>query len=135
MADQIQKLDLTDAAEQLRERIQLAFVELIPKEQWETMIQAELKRFTEPQRVRDYPHGPERIRPSVFSELCSDVLKKQARAELEKLLAENTTWGDQVSELVKAWMTENAQAILETAILGMCQSAAQSLLNNLKGQF
>jgi hypothetical protein len=37
MSEEIQKLGLSEAAKQLREKIRMAFVELLPAEQWDAM--------------------------------------------------------------------------------------------------
>lgn len=43
MADELTKIDLGGAAQELRDKIRSAFVDMIPPEQWAAMIQAELQ--------------------------------------------------------------------------------------------
>ena len=126
------KLDLTDAAAKVRERIELAFLEVMTKEQWEALIVQELRRFTEPQPDRSWPNASgERMLPSKLNQLCQTTLEGMAREEVKRLFSENTNWHGGVSKLVQSWMTDNADKILEVAVRGMIQDGAQGVVNRI----
>jgi hypothetical protein len=140
MTDQgIQAVGLEDAAKQLREKIRLAFVELIPKEQWEAMVKAELESFTKERTGHDnWNHKVQK--PSVFHEVAEEVyrahVKALVKAELDRPEFAAAWNKDQqrhtFSEAVEAWLTKNREAILHTMLQEMMGSVAQNMIERLR---
>ena len=133
MENAIEKIDLKNAAEGLRDKVRLEFANAISPEQWSALIEGEIKNFfaERSSKKAHYPYDSE-IRPSIFSEMCQEIFKEEIEKNLKTLIDENKSWNGQISELVQEWMTKNSQKILETAVLGFCQMAAQEMLNNMR---
>jgi hypothetical protein len=138
----IQTVNLEDAAKQLREKIRLAFVDLIPPEQWDAMVKTELEAFTKPRPPERDQWGHVRVneRPSVFHEVAEQVyrehLKELVKAELQK-----PEWCGQwdssegryvFGEKVNAWLTENSAAIMHTMLREMFGAVAQGMVERLR---
>ena len=88
MADDIQKLDLGDAAKQLKTKIQSAFIDMIPAEQWQAMIEGELKKFTTETRTpSEYSNNRDTVTPPAFQTMAQGILLEVAR-EVRLILAD-----------------------------------------------
>ena len=77
----LETVSLESAAEQLKDKIRSAFVDIIPPEQWKAMVENELKAFTQT-RPGAYNHSDRR--PSVFSEICSSVYSDFIRDQVRR---------------------------------------------------
>ncbi len=138
MSEEIQKFDLSQAAAQLREKIRLAFVELIPPEQWEAMVKAELDGFLKERKgVGGHYSSPVTL-PSVFSQVAEEVYRAHVKALVKAELAKpewNEQWNGERQEIgtqVKAWLTENAQPLLQVTLKEMFGYAAQAMIDRLR---
>lgn len=134
MTEDLAKIDLTTAAQQIRDKIRSAFVELITPEQWSAMIAAELKTFTSdrPSTYRDVAPTP-----SPFKETVRDELSKFIREKVKEALASpewQTQWDSTTqqygpSEMIKQWLLENREAVLASTIQVMFGSALQDFIS------
>lgn len=118
----IAKLDLSDAAEQLKDKIKFAFAETIPDEQWEAMIQAELKKFIEPKvTYSGYNNRDKRVGPSEFSATAQEVLAEHMNEQLhERIKAGNfLPEGETLQALINTWLDENRAAMLDMFLEGL----------------
>lgn len=130
MTDAIEKIDLNSAAQQLRDKIKLAFVEVLPDEQWEAMIRQEIHKFvTKPPRER----WSNEDRPSQFSNLAQDVLKEHIQERLRKTLNDPgwRGWPDNVllSAYVGEWLEGNKEQIVELMVKSTMGAALQAAIN------
>ena len=127
----IAAVSLQSAAAQLQDKIRVGFVELIPPEQWRAMIEKELTDFTQPRQRPPHSYDP-RPGKSVFSEICEQEFRafvtKKAREVLDADNAEVNHWNGRVGELVKEWLTENREKLIQSTILALAGNAAQGLL-------
>lgn len=117
MADEIQKLDLNDAAEQLRDKIKFAFADTIPDEQWLAMIQAELKKFSEPRVVpNSYDSRKNTTKPSEFSEIAQGILRAHMAEQLEAKIKGGDYLPDGATfvSIVQDWMTANVDEMRDS---------------------
>lgn len=135
MAEDLAKIDLQDAAQQIRDKIRSAFVELITPEQWSAMIATELKSFT---TDRPSQYGQPSLSP--FKEVIRDELSKHLRAKVKEVL-ESPEWGSAwdmntqkygPSEMVKQWLIENRDAVLTSTIQTMFGQALQDFIANVQ---
>lgn len=132
MADGIQKLNLDDAAAQLREKIKFAFAELIPDEQWEAMIKSEWEAFTKPSS-RGHGYSSE---PAGFRKVAESVLREQVNAAMKSWFEEQVPNGRNynsdgciiVGEFVTKYLDENADKLMRVALEGLFGTAMQNLL-------
>ena len=107
-------------ADLVRERIKQAFVEIIPKAQWDELIAAEWADFFADKK--NEPHS------SPFARMVKSEIAKEAKAQMTASLEtalNDFTWGaeygtDFVKELVKAC----APAIVEAFTTQLIRSAA-----------
>ncbi len=108
MADEIQKLDLNDATEKLKAKIQSAFVDIIPDEQWTAMIQGELEKFTTKTRVPQR-YGDDLITPPAFETLAQGVLLEVAREKMKAKLNEADLLpdGQTMEGIIQEWLEAN----------------------------
>ena len=143
MNDKLEKLDLSDAAGKIRERIQAAFVEIIPTAQWQAMIEAEIKKFVEPTRIRQYvSHGDWVAGPSELEKLVLVEAQKRALALVQKVLAENEWFGDigstdpqfRVSVMVKQYLAENHHGIIQAALQAFVGTVVQAVIEQVRNQ-
>ncbi len=89
MTDALAKaITADDAARLLREKIKLAFAEIIPPEQWEELIRAEFQRFTEDrEKQNQYGGGAIKIR-SGLSEVAGEVIREIACEQIREYLVD-----------------------------------------------
>ncbi len=134
----IEKVTLESAAEQLKLKIRNAFVELLPDEQWKAMVTAELKAFTEPGgNIDQWGHRREPP-PSEFSRICKEVFAEHIKSYIKALLS-SPEWqgkygfkGEEVSDAIKAWLTDNSAALIQSTVQAMAQQAASSLISIMR---
>lgn len=115
--------DFGDVAKKLRERIQSAFVDLIPQERWDEMLKAEVEKFMA-DRVEKNTYGHETKRqPSEFSRLCQSALGELVDAEVKRRFKEISH--EQLVAAVSTWLENNAQAMLMEFVQQMFKSGVQ----------
>ena len=141
MADEIQKLDLGDAAEQLKTKIQSAFIDLIPAEKWQAMIEGELTKFTTETRTPDSYYSNSRnkdkVTPPAFETMAQGILLDVARDKLKSKLEETDFLpdGKTVEGIIRGWLEANLDTmvshfmreVVSNISMAMATSAAGSL--------
>jgi len=103
-------VDFADVAAKLRERIQAAFVDLIPQDRWDEMLKKEVEKFMAPAVTRDHYNSRETIHPSPFSKICQTHLDAMIQQEVAKQFAAMDQ--AELAAKVSAWVEENHQAVL-----------------------
>jgi len=140
MTSTIEKVTLENAAEQLKSKIRLAFVELIPDEQWKEVVTSELKRFTRLQEIPPTWSGGEvKLVPSEFTKVCDQVFTEFVRSEIKATL-NSPEWQEKwvgggrpmISDALKNWCTDNASKLIEHTVQALAGQAAQAVLQNLR---
>ena len=139
MADNIERVTLENAADQLKQKIRMAFVELLPEEQWKEMVAAELKRFTEATSEYNHYQSKHIPVPSAFSKICSEVFTEYLKTEIKTVLMSpdwSSGWGnngrEKISGAIKAWCTEHSQALIESTVQALAAGAAQQLVSTMR---
>lgn len=130
MANELAKIDLGKAAEELRDKIRSAFVDAIPPEAWTAMIQGELKEFTTPRR-NSYSSE---LLPSPLGAIVRAELEKLVKAKIAEMLAspEWGSWDGKISEGVKAAILEHKDVLIESMLKSMMGTAIQSMLSQMR---
>lgn len=132
-------LDLNEASKQIREKIKLAFVEMIPDEQWENMLKAEWQLFVESKEIKGQYGRPDETQPSEFSGICQEVLRDALKDRLKeilldpecKVLPETNT----VSQVVMKYLDEHKDELMTMAMRAVMGSVMQSIVNELPRAF
>ncbi len=118
MADEIQTMDLGDAAEQLKTKIQSAFLDLIPAEQWQAMIEGELNKFTNETRKPDSYYPDDRRRDTVttaaFETMAQGILLEVAREKLKAKLSDTDFLpdGQTMEGIIRSWLEANLDTMV-----------------------
>lgn len=138
MTDQIEKVSLANAAEQLKHKIHLGFVELLTEEQWKAMLLEELQRFTSPGSATDHWGHRREPPPSGFSKICSEVFAEHLKEEIRKILR-SPEWSSKflnngsttISDAIKAWLTENSAALVQSTVQALAAQSAQHIVQGI----
>lgn len=138
----IQTVDLASAAEQLREKIKLSFVELIPQAQWDAMIQTEVTKFMQPVEQKDYYGRVTGHTTSQFSALCQKILEAQLKEELEKRVKDTKQHpkyfpdANTLLKLIEQWLDANYDKIMReffgSVFGGAVKTAIEVMIGKIK---
>jgi hypothetical protein len=129
MSNELAKLDFSQVAEGIRDRIKAAFVDSIPDEQWEALIQEEFRQFTETTKDR---WNQESV--AGFSQICQKLLHEAA---LEKIKAElekpewQAEWNKASDRIIEA-IVGNREKFVETTIEALIGRSAQAALDAIR---
>lgn len=126
--DEIKKFDVNDAMKSVKDKIKDAFVSLIPDEQWNEMVQKEIKDYFTDEREDSYRTS----RSTKFARDVQSILTEEVKARVRAYLIDNfqTTWDQngipicntKVEEFIKA----NSGKILSDMIGGTISMALNS---------
>jgi hypothetical protein len=127
-------LDLSNLREQMRERIRASFVLMIPDEQWDKLIDAEVKAFF-------WKGGRGEARSiSDFDRVVSQELEKETRKRVTELLNTpgwqeryNQDYQPMASEEIEKLMIKLAPEMLSALFGGVMQSALQGIKGHIAG--
>jgi len=130
MANDIEKFDSSSVMNNVRDRIKATFVGLIPDEQWDAMIQAEVKGFF---KNSDKWNND---RPSEFQKLTQEVIREFAKERVKEILKTFQTeiWNSNIqahepTEVFKKIITENASSIFAQVFTDMTVGVIQNMKN------
>jgi hypothetical protein len=125
-----------DLTERVKEKLQLAFVELIPPEEWRDFVLCEWKRFTQ-ETPGSYQSSPPN--PSPLRQLARQFVEQQAKKILEPLVTQyfeqqNFTVTHSDVEYLGNGLVRSAIAGVIAGMLEQAQNIArQTLLMNPNG--
>lgn len=132
----IETISVQDAAAKLRDQIQSAFASLIPAEQWQKLIEAELNKFLSSTRVKDSWGNGYKDQPSLLESICVEEFKKHIQKiiaeELRKPKYNGNAYEGKVGEVINNWLTDHAQELIQATVLELAGVAAQSLVNRMR---
>lgn len=132
---------LSDVQERLRERIKLAFMDLIPDAKWDELIQKEIEFLTTDRVVKCYGK-PDEIHPSELSKMVRTLLQEEFKKQLDAWYASNNDlvtatkkeidkrFPQLVRKAAKEWTNIMGQQIVQQAVVAM-QNAMPSMLSQL----
>lgn len=123
---------------QLRDKIRLDLVTLMPPEAWEAMLRKEIEAFTLPRKfeqVRDQ-WGKVTSTTEAVSQLgliVRELLSAEAKKRILAMLATDdwggATYDDLVAPKVKQLIAENMGAIMTSMLEGMVQQTVRNMRN------
>lgn len=126
--------------DKVRDRIRAAFVELIPEDQWNALVQKEIDAFltTREERVSGYSYETRVVvRPSALRQAVWDVLaeeaKKRARVMLDSPEWQSMWNGERevLGESLAKFVEEAAPVLLKSMFTNAVQTAVASLRSQL----
>jgi hypothetical protein len=129
------------AAQELKDKLKLAFVEMLTEEQWDTAVKTEFDKFFKARRVSD-GYNRTRQEPAEFEVVAREVMKEAmaerlrehfAKPEVQEMLIEAYTTklvslGDR---MVEHFATELVSMVTRTVADGL----AISVNNAIRGAF
>ena len=118
MSDDIVPIDLNKAAEEMRERIRMAFVQMLTPEQFQSAVRQELNRFMDPNKTEK----------STFVGICRGEFETLVKEQLGEILASNE-WTSterwvgsgyspkfEIGQAIKEFLAEKGPEILQTFV-------------------
>lgn len=133
----IKAFDASDAMNQLRDKMKLAFMELIPEEQMKEMLRTEFEKFVKPQKRPGYNSSYEE--PSVFSKLAQavlgDVFRDALREELSRPKWESGFFNDGFhtpSAMVQRYLADHHDELARVAINLVLGNAIEEVLSQIR---
>ena len=126
-----------DIKTRVSERIRETFLELISPEEFDALVQKEIKAFTE-DRVESSYGGKATIHKAPLKQMIEEEIRQIFTEELKKELAKPeyqqgmwTNAGYEPSEFVKKLIEENIQEIVKAQYAAMFQSVLIQVKNSL----
>jgi hypothetical protein len=125
------QFDPNAAVKAIRDKIRKALVEIIPDEQWDALIKAEMRSF-----MQDTTSGSgyrETVQRAGFKDIVRKVLIEDTEARVRALLTSpewTGAWGpegEQASDAIKKYMTQNAGEIMNAWIGNAVQQVVSQL--------
>ena len=116
--EQIAKFDPTTYVDKVRDKIKQSLVDVIPDEQWNAMLKAEISSFFENKTEHDRWSNQSTTKPSEFRRLVAIVLEEETKRRIRDMLAgpewesywdgNKTQAGEEIARIAR----ENGAAIL-----------------------
>ena len=126
---------LQTVQENIKARIQSEFVNLIPEEMWDRMVQGQIKEFTED---KPEPYGRGGTVPSPLKTMIRQAIEEQAKLGVKQALdqvasGQWTAHGNAVvSEAMKKLLDEHFNEILASVQAGMVNFVTMMTVNKMR---
>jgi len=132
MSDEIEKVDLANAAKQLRDKIKLGFAEAIDDKQWEAMIEEELTRFTTPVTRDAYGHEirDPKQRISGFASIAQNCFHEAMKERTTAYVKEHLG-NEALEKLLQEWIASHEQEIIDTMLSSVVKGLFGAVGSNL----
>lgn len=131
-----QAFDPAAAVNAIRDKIRGAMLDIIPDEQWEALIKAEMHQFMNDRSIGNGYN--ERIEPAGFKKIVRELLEEDAKLRVKAFLA-SPEWRGQwlnndesVSDAVKKYVMENAGEILNAWVGRAVQQVVSQMQHNIR---
>ncbi len=118
MSTEVAKFDPATYVDKVRDKIKQSLVDVIPDEQWNAMLKAEISAFFENRKERTAYGNDVREYPSEFRQIVKTVIEEETKNRVRAMLAtpEWTSYWDgnkqQAGEEIARIARENGAAIL-----------------------
>ena len=115
---EVAKFDPATYVDKVRDKIKQSLVDVIPDEQWNVMLKAEISSFFESKTATDRWSNEAKTKPSEFRRLVSVVLEEETKARIRAMLngPDWTSYWDgtrqQAGEEIAKLARDNGAAIL-----------------------
>jgi len=133
MEKQVEKFDPSKLMDGVKDRIKATFVSLIPDDQWETMCDAEMKKFFEP-TYGGYDNRDKK--PSQFETLVRGLMSEHCNVYLKEMFSKpeysiTTIWEHNNSTNIggnKVNLSEHLDAMIKEKMPDMMQAMFSSVM-------
>ena len=118
MSTEVAKFDPSTYVDKVRDKIKQSLIDVIPDDQWNTMLKTEISSFFEHRTERDRWGGNETTIKSEFHRLVKVVLEEETKKRIREMLAGDEWSGywdgtkQQAGEEIARIARENGAAIL-----------------------
>lgn len=138
MSTDLAMFDPSKIVDNIKDKIRLEILGVIPPEAWKKMIERAVKDFTAPRPGNYNSNGP---LPSRLEEMIHNEIREQFKKDVTDVLNSESfkmTWDSknggkyQPSELVKQIAIEAAPAILSQMVSNIVQTAVQHALSAVR---
>lgn len=86
MSNEVTKFDPTTYVEKVRDKIKQSLIDVIPDEQWNAMLKAEIEGFFKSKTTSSH-YGEQRELPSEFRRIVLGVLEEEVKRRVREMLA------------------------------------------------
>lgn len=86
MSDQIAKFEPANYVEKLRDKMKSAICDIIPDEQWDAMLKAEIDGFFKERVQKDHWGNQDKVIPSSFHQAIEQVLSDECKNRVSEML-------------------------------------------------
>lgn len=83
---EVAKFDPSTYVDKVRDKIKQSLVDVIPDEQWNTMLKAEISAFFESRRERNHYSNEMREIPSEFRRIVLNVIEEEVKRRVRDML-------------------------------------------------
>ena len=149
----VEKFDPSKLMDGVKDRIKATFVALIPDAQWETMCNAEMKKFFEPTWTG---YNNKDKNPSEFEKIVIELMKEQCKEYLKEMFAkpeysvatiwesssfavngggQKTKLSDHLDTMIKEKMPDMMQAMFASVMSDAFCSFFSQVQNKLQQRF
>lgn len=84
MTNEVTKFDPATYVDKVRDRIKQSLVDVIPDEQWNAMLRAEIESFFKTKTISNY--GEQREQPSEFRRIVMGVIEEETKKRVQAAL-------------------------------------------------
>lgn len=136
-----QAFDPAAAVNAIRDKIRGQMLDVVPTEQWNALIQAEMQAFMHDTVKKNY-YGNEEVKTSGFKQIVRSLLEEDAREHVRAFLR-SPEWQGQFSPeagereagvAVRAYITEKGPEILRACMNEVISNAVQSVLEGMRNK-
>jgi len=130
--------DPAAAVNAIRDKIRMSMLDVIPTEQWDALIQAEMKAFMV-DRIERSSYGSETVHTSGFKKIVREILAESAKEQVKKLLDSSEWMGrwnggsgqQEAGEAVQRYLTEKGPEIIRACLTEFVGQAIQQVVSNM----
>ena len=133
----LEKFDPSKLMDGVKDRIKATFVSLIPDDEWDRLVQAEIKAFFE-KKTEDGWTTP---KTTPFAAICISILKQDAAKRINDFLQTEEykrSWDSYgqpvVSKAVEKVIIENSGAVLAQMIGGISSDMLQNFASQIRNR-
>jgi hypothetical protein len=120
--------------ELLRERVQAAFVTLVPAAQWDQLIEREWRTFFH-EEVKESYYGSRSTKPSRLSELLREIISEEVRRHVQPVVEarlNELTWEQVCTAEALSLLEQAGPKTMQEFTRSLVQLAAQEALTLLR---
>ena len=133
--------DPAAAVNAIRDKIRGQMLDVIPTEQWDNLIKAEMQAFMTDQPKKDYYGRTDGVTPAGFKQIVRSILDDEAKKRVRELLGTPEWLGQwsndgktEAGRAVRDYVTEMGPEILRVCMNEIIAQSVQAVLNDMKSR-